>query len=127
MKPQSWAIIAFMAFGAFVGADMASTSKAGSNHLPEIMPIQVLQPMGATHTAVNVNLNTGEATVYGPGDVSVTWENPEKIISSVETRTEYVTKVEYVDDIIKSTKLINKLMPIEKPVLGLEKINPVRD
>lgn len=119
MKKQSWIIVAFMIFGVFASIDKSSTMSANGSP-PEIIPLQVLSPVG--NTSVKFNMNTGEATVSGSGDVSIDIEAP--ITNSVETRIEYVTRVEYQDNIVKSTKLINKLMPVEKPVLGLEKINP---
>lgn len=122
MKKQSWIIVLFMIFGVFVSIDRSGTTVAKGP--PEIMP---LPKSMATNTSVSINLNTGEAEVSGIGDVSIQIEQPTKDIKFVETRTEYVTKVEYVTDIARTTKLLNKFLPLEKPMLNLEKINPKRD
>lgn len=113
MKRQSWIIVIFMIFGVFLSVDRSNTIVANGSP-PTAIPQPIFQPAG--NTSVSLNLNTGEAEVTGTGDVSINIEQPEQIKTSVETRTEYITVVKYKEDIVKSTKLINKLDPLRKPV-----------
>ena len=112
MKLGNLAIAAFaVIFGGFIGYD-------------PFTPSQAVQANGK-NLALNIDLRTDKVTVgETSADATVT------ITKDVETRLEYRTKeVEkevYVENTIKTTKLLNRLMPLPNPQLGLN-LSPKRN
>lgn len=116
MKTSSAIVVLVMAaFGGFIGFSPSTNTVTASTPiiLPEIKPI-VSDPL-----KLDVNLETGQFTVENAENKEVSVNVNHKV---VETPPEYITKTKvvkkevFVEDMIKSTKLMNKLKPLEKPV-----------
>lgn len=121
MKATSVVVVLVMAaFGGFLGFSPSTNTVTASPPiiLPEVKPI-TSDPLN-----LNLDLETGQFTVENAENKEVSVNVNHKV---VETPPEYITKTKvvekevYVEDIIKSTKLINKLKPLEKPVSPLSK------
>lgn len=121
MKATSVVVVLVMAaFGGFLGFSPSTNTITASPPiiLPEVKPI-TSDPLN-----LNLDLETGQFTVENAENKEVSVNVNHKV---VETPPEYITKTKvvekevYVEDIIKSTKLINKLKPLEKPVSPLSK------
>lgn len=125
MKLRNLAITAFaVIFGGFIGYDPftpSQTVQAGEMVIPRVVDV----PNNGKNLALNIDLRTDKVTVgETSADATVT------ITKDVETRLEYRTKeVEkevYVENTIKTTKLLNRLMPLPNPQLGLN-LSPKRN
>lgn len=111
-------------FGGFIGYDPFTPSQAvqaGEMVIPRVVDV----PNNGKNLALNIDLRTDKVTVgETSADATVT------ITKDVETRLEYRTKeVEkevYVENTIKTTKLLNRLMPLPNPQLGLN-LSPKRN
>lgn len=121
MKTSSAIVVIVMAaFGAFIGFTPSTNTVTASPPvtLPEIKPF-VSDPLN-----LNVDLETGQFTVENAGNENIRVNVNHKVVETPPefiTKTKVVEKEVYVEDIIKSTKLMNKLKPLEKPVPPLLK------
>ena len=115
MKTTSlFVMLALFLFGAYIGynpsAFTPTVQASGVQFIPLEKPTMPL--------CFDLDLNTSKLSVTNAenAQVNVTIKNKD-----VETRPEYVTIVEkeevYIEDIAKSTRLLNRLMPIEQPKL----------
>lgn len=121
MKATSVVVVLVMAaFGGFLGFSPSTNTVTASPPiiLPEVKPV-TSDPLN-----LNLDLETGQFTVENAENKEVSVNVNHKV---VETPPEYIIKTKvvekevYVEDLIKSTKLINKLKPLEKPVSPLSK------
>lgn len=123
MKTSSAIVVIVMAaFGAFIGFTPSTNTVTASP--PIILPEIKQQPVISDPLNLNIDLETGQFTVENANNENVSVSVNHKV---VETPPEYITKTKvvekevYIEDIIKSTKLMNKLKPLEKPVPPLLK------
>lgn len=129
MKHKSNIAIAIFAvlFGGFIGYDPSTPSQnihAGEFVIPHLVDV----PKNGKELSLCIDLNKREVTVGEDSkDATVTIIEKNK---DVETRPVYLTKLVekevYVENTIKSTRLINKLMPLEQPKLSLN-LRPTRN
>lgn len=104
-------------FGGFIGYDPITPSQGIQATPVSVLPMYAPRPEKSLF--LDIDLNTDKVTIGEQNSKDATVIVNKK---DVETRLEYVIveKEVYVENTIKSTKLLNRLMPLEKPVLGLK-------
>lgn len=116
MKTSSIIVVLFMAgFGSFIGFGGGATA--------DVPPVMVLPEMAKPFLAplnVRLDLETGQMEVENAANGAVNLQIEHKV---VETPPEYITRREiveverevYLDNIVKASRLLNRIAPLGKP------------
>lgn len=120
MKRKTNIVIALFAvlFGGFIGYDPSTPTQnvsAGELVIPRLVDV----PKTGKELSLFIDLKNREVTVgENSKDATVTIVDKDAETHPVY-RTKVIEKEVYVENTIKSTRLINQLMPLEQPKLNL--------